>query len=230
MTAEATRQRRRYSPEKRRALLLDSAASIVARDGVAQISMESVGREAGVSKSLVYNYFNNITELLQELLERELRSLRWRQTQAAEAAQSFEELVRNVTHEYLCYIEQRGLIIERLQSEPSISDMHNPTDFSREAAVDYLASIVVAHFNIPPELARAITDISFGLPASAGEYLLRTQMDLRELEDLTVSMIIGSITAARNDYFARTRPLRAPLMRPAIDDMGDDMGEDTGDA
>ena len=226
MTAEATRQRRRYSPEKRRALLLDSAASIVARDGVAQISMESVGREAGVSKSLVYNYFNNITELLQELLERELRSLRWRQTQAAEAAQSFEELVRNVTHEYLCYIEQRGLIIERLQSEPSISDMHNPTDFSREAAVDYLASIVVAHFNIPPELARAITDISFGLPASAGEYLLRTQMDLRELEDLTVSMIIGSITAARNDYFARTRPLRAPLMRPAIDDMG----EDTGDA
>lgn len=230
MTAEATRQRRRYSPEKRRALLLDSAASIVARDGVAQISMESVGREAGVSKSLVYNYFNNITELLQELLERELRSLRWRQTQAAEAAQSFEELVRNVTHEYLCYIEQRGLIIERLQSEPSISDMHNPTDFSREAAVDYLASIVVAHFNIPPELARAITDISFGLPASAGEYLLRTQMDLRELEDLTVSMIIGSITAARNDYFARTRPLRAPLMRPAIDDMGDDMDEDTGDA
>lgn len=222
MTAEATRQRRRYSPEKRRALLLDSAASIVARDGVAQISMESVGREAGVSKSLVYNYFNNITELLQELLERELRSLRWRQTQAAEAAQSFEELVRNVTHEYLCYIEQRGLIIERLQSEPSISDMHNPTDFSREAAVDYLASIVVAHFNIPPELARAITDISFGLPASAGEYLLRTQMDLRELEDLTVSMIIGSITAARNDYFARTRPLRAPLMRPTSDDIGDD--------
>lgn len=208
MTVEAIKQRRRYSPEKRRSLLLDCAADIIARDGLAQISIKSVGEEAGVSKSLVYTYFENITELLRELLERELRSLRRRQIEAAEKAETFEQLVRNVTHEYLCYIKERGLIIERLQSEPSVSDMHNPTDYSREASVDYLAGIVVNHFDIPPDLARAMTDISFGLPAAAGEYLLRTEMDLQELEDLTVTMIIGTFAAARSDYLTRKQPLK----------------------
>ena len=208
MTVEAIKQRRRFSPEKRRSLILDCAADIVAREGVAQISMEAIGREAGVSKSLVYNYFDNLTLLLRELLERELRSLRRRQIEAAEQAETFEQLVRNVTHEYLCYIEERGLIIERLQSEPSVSDMHNPTDYSREASVDYLTPIVVNHFDMPPDLARATTDISFGLPAAAGEYLLRTGMDLQQLEDLTVTMIIGTFTAARNDYLTKKRRLK----------------------
>ena len=36
-------------------------------------------------------------------------------------AETFEALVRGVTHVYLCYIEDRGLLIERLQAEPSVS-------------------------------------------------------------------------------------------------------------
>ena len=60
---------------------------------------------------------------------------------------------------------------------------------------------------MPIELARAATDISYGIPASAGEYLLRREMDRDALEDLTVSMIIGSIVMARNDYLARHRKL-----------------------
>ena len=176
--------------------------------------MDGISREAGVSKSLVYNYFDNLTQLLRELLERELRGLRRRQSAAAEQAETFEELVRNVTHEYLSYIEKRGLIIERLQSEPSVSDMHNPTDYSRDAAVDYFARLVVDHFDMPFDLARAATDISFGLPAAAGEYLLRTNMDRQELEDLTVTMIIGSIMAAHSDFLTRKRRFERSARKP----------------
>lgn len=168
---------------------------MVAREGVASLSMERIGREAGVSKSLVYNYFPSLTELLRELLYRELRQLRQLQMAEAEKADTFEDLVRGVTHQYLKYIEERGLIIERLQSEPSISNMHDPTDFSRDAAVTYLTKLVASHYGLPPEVARAATDISFGLPAAAGEYLLRTGRPRAEIEDLTVTMIIGTIEA-----------------------------------
>lgn len=208
MTSPAVKRRTRLDPAQRRGLILDHTAEIIAAEGVAALSMERIGREAGVSKSLVYNYFPNLQTLLSELLERELRRMRRLQGKAAESATTFEELVRAITHVYLTYIEERGLIIERLQNEPTISDTHDPTEYGRDAAVDYITEIVVRHFDLPPDVARAAVDISFGLPASAGSYLLRRGMDRQSLEDITVTMIIGSVMALKTDYTARHQPLR----------------------
>jgi TetR/AcrR family transcriptional regulator, fatty acid biosynthesis regulator len=208
MATAAVPVRRRLSPEKRRTLILDHTAEMVARDGIATLTIDSIGREAGVSKSLVYAYFPNLTDLLRALYQREMQRLRRGQRDAAAAATTFEELVRSVTHVYLHYINERGLIIERLGAEPSVSEMHDPTDFGREAAVDYLTDIVMAHFDLPPDIARAATDISFGIPASAGSYLHRNRLDLAALEDLTVTMIIGTFSQLKLDYVARRQPLK----------------------
>jgi AcrR family transcriptional regulator len=182
------------APEARRTLILDHTADIIAREGVAALSIERIGKEAGISKSLVYAYFPNLTALLRELYQRELRRLRKRQAIAAEHVESIEQLVRSVTHAYLSYIDERGLIIERLQAEPSVSEHHDPTDFNRDAAVDYLTDIILRFYKLPRPIARAATDISFGLPASAGSYLHRNDLDLKTLEDLTVAMIIGTFS------------------------------------
>ena len=74
--------------------------------------------------------------------------------------------------------------------------------------MDYLTEIVIAHFDLPRDIARAATDISFGLPASAGSYLKRHELDLQTLEDLTVTMILGTFTQLKSDYVARRQPLR----------------------
>lgn len=212
MAAASLSQRKRLDPETRRSLLLDCTADIVAREGVAQLSIERIGKEAGVSKSLVYAYFPNLTELLRELFQREMRRLRWLQSDAAQKADTFEGLVRSITHVYLSYIAERGLLIERLQAEPSVSGMHDPTDYARDRAVDFLTDIVVAHFDLPRDIAHAATDISFGLPASAGSYLHRHKIDLKTLEELTVTMIVGTFVALRGDHVVRRKPLgRAAL-------------------
>ena len=208
MASAAPHERRRYSPEKRRELILDHTADIVAREGVATLSIEQIGREAGISKSLVYAYFPNLTELLRELFKREMKRLRKLQAAAAANADTFEELVRCVTHEYLKYFDERGLIIERLQAEPSVSEMHDPTEYGRDAAVEYLTDIVIAHFDLSREIARAATDISFGLPASAGSYLHRHNLDIKTLEDLTVTMIIGAVMNLKSKYGGKQRPLK----------------------
>lgn len=208
MSTEPSRQRRRFAAEKRRTHLLDCAADLLARDGIAQLTMESIGRAAGVSKSLVYNYFDNVTQLLRELFVREMRTLRRAQLEAAERAATFEELVRGVTHAYLSYIARRGLIVERLQTEPSVTDTHDPTDFGRDAAVEYLTTIVVSHFDIPVDLARAVTDISFGLPVAAGQYLLHNDMSQDEVEDITVTMIMGTFFSIKNESLAKGGPLK----------------------
>lgn len=207
MAAPKAPARRRLSPETRKALILDHTAEIVAREGVAQLSVERIGKEAGISKSLVYAYFPNLTELLRELYQREMKQIRRLQAEAAESAATFEDLVRSITHVYLSYMKERGLLIERLQAEPSVSEAHDPTEFSRDRAVDYLTEIIVRHFDLPQEVARAATDISFGLPASAGAYLQHRPIDLALLEDITVAMILGSISNLKNEFMLRKKQL-----------------------
>jgi len=172
------------------------------------LSMELIGKEAGISKSLVYTYFDNLTDLLRALLNRELKRLRRLQTKEAERAKTFEELVRGVTHQYLKYIEERGLIIQRLQAEPSVSGGNDPTQYSRDDAVEYVAEVVSNNFNMPIELARAASDISFGIPATAGAYSLHSDMSREQIENITVTMIMGSLNALKNEYSMRHQPLK----------------------
>ena len=128
MTQSEARPRRRFSPEVRRSMILDEAAGIINREGMANLSLERIANSAGVSKSLIYNYFDSLNALLKELLDRELAGQRPSQLAAAKSATTFEELIRNITHAYLSYIHEHGLIIERLLAEPSISGSHDPTD------------------------------------------------------------------------------------------------------
>lgn len=207
--SENTKQRKRLSPQDRQSSLLDHAADIVAAAGITAVSMDRVAKAAGVSKSLVYNYFPSTTELLQELLQRELKRLRAQQAHAANHARTYGEMVRGVTHAYLTYIKERGLIIHRLQSEPSVAQgTGNPTDFSREDAIRYLAEIMSDNFGIPMELAIPATAISFGLPVAAGDYLDSNDVDYQTIEDLTVTMIVGSTEALQRNYTTMHKPLK----------------------
>ncbi|MEM8633642.1 MAG: helix-turn-helix domain-containing protein [Pseudomonadota bacterium] len=207
MQKVATKTKKRFSPEVRRSMILDSAAQLIATDGMSTLSMEAIGQKADVSKSLMYKYFDSLQELLKELLEREL-TIRWkRQVAAAEEATTFEELVRGTTHVYLSFIAERGLFVEPLLADPSIAKLYHPARYNRKVAVKYFSDLVIKNFDMPPEIARAVTDISLGIPMAAGEFLLRSDMDLKELEDLTVSMMIGTYTMARFDYFTRKKKL-----------------------
>jgi len=74
-TDSPKKPRTRHSPEVRKTMILDQAAKLVASDGVSSFSMERLGKEAGNSKALVYNYYPKVTPSLQELLTREYRHL-----------------------------------------------------------------------------------------------------------------------------------------------------------
>lgn len=200
MSAPKRAKRTRLSPQKRRAMILDHAAVVVAEDGVKAATMDRIARQAQVSKSLLYAYFDNVSELMRELLQRELRRLRRKQAQAANEADDFRGMVRAVTHEYIDYIAERGLIIQRLQAEPSIAEGRDPTDYGRRDAVRFVAKVVSRNFDLPMDLAVACTDISFGIPAAAGHFMESADNDPKWVEDITVEMIAGSIEAVVEAY------------------------------
>lgn len=206
--AEPKKTRTRLSPEVRKHLILDHAAEVVKTEGVSALSMERLGQEAGISKSLVYAYYPSMKELLQTLLKREYKSLRIRQAKSAEGAETFEQLVRQTTKAYLSYIDERGLILDRLAAEPSLSDHGDPTEYSRITAVEFIANIVHEHFGIDMKIALIAIDISFGIPAAAGHYLTRHDVSRQTVEDITVAMMIGSIGGLKRNYETALKPIK----------------------
>lgn len=209
---EKTKTRTRLSPEVRKDLILDSAAEVVAAEGVSALSMDRLGKAAGISKSLVYAYFPSTKELLQTLLRREYKRLRKLQNEAARSAETFEQLVRRMTTTYLTYMDERGLILDRLAAEPSLAEHGDPTEYSRESAVNYLASLISENYDIDLSVAIPAVDISFGMPAAAGHYLTRHDVSRQTIEDITVAMIIGSIEAIRSKYDTSLKPLQKPTL------------------
>lgn len=70
-----SRRRRSYAPRlppaERREQLLDCALAIIAERGYGAVSMESIAREAGVTRPVVYGAFANLGILLGALILRE---------------------------------------------------------------------------------------------------------------------------------------------------------------
>jgi AcrR family transcriptional regulator len=73
--SETTRRRRPYAARvpmpERREQLLDSALTIVVRDGYDNLSVDAIAREAGVTRPVVYGAFDGLDALLSALLDRE---------------------------------------------------------------------------------------------------------------------------------------------------------------
>ncbi len=71
----ATKTRRPYAPRlplaERREQLLDAALEVLARDGYAGLTIDSIAREAGVTRPVVYGAFDRLDDLLSALLDRQ---------------------------------------------------------------------------------------------------------------------------------------------------------------
>ncbi|MES6118653.1 helix-turn-helix domain-containing protein, partial [Cutibacterium acnes] len=68
-------ERRRMTPQERRAQIVDIAAEHFRRDGARGASVTAIAREAGVTRSLVYHYFPGQDALLEAAAERDVALL-----------------------------------------------------------------------------------------------------------------------------------------------------------
>lgn len=195
-TATTSKRRTRLDPGVRQDQILDHTARLIAAEGISAVSMERVAQESGVSKALIYSYFSSQTNLLKSLLRRDLERVQRDQLHAATSAQTFSELVRNTTHTALVEVEKRGAYLRRLLNEPALSGVGDTVrTHEHDSNVRYLAKRLAKEFNISVGDALRLTEIGLGLTIAAGEYIQRAAAARAEIEELTVSMIIGAVKA-----------------------------------
>lgn len=191
-----SKTRTRMAPEERRAQILESAARLIMSDGLDVLNMERVAEEAGVSKALVYAYFENRTGLLAQLLEADLNRIQAEQARAAQGAKSFPELVKATTHIALSEIEQRGPLLRRLLNEPSLTGAVGLVRMrGHDVNARYLARRIQREFDVTYAHALKLTEIGLGLTIAAGELIQRGGALREDIEETTCAMIVGAVRA-----------------------------------
>ena len=213
-TLSRPKKRTRLAPEKRRALILDAAAKVVIEEGVSAVSMERLGRDANISKALVYNYFSNRNELLAALLQREFDAIRQVNIGIAESARDFEELVRLTTRARLLRIREKGSLEHRLMSEPAVLHMVRQVhDADKQITNRYLVKQVRHLYDLPLEIAIMVVDMCNSMTSAGLQFVLDDTAELQAVEDLSVKMTLAALDAAARQHGGADHGARKPLVR-----------------
>ena len=201
LPAASERRRQRLAPEARAAQILDAAARLLLSEGFTEVSMERLGREAGVSKALVYNYFPNRNELLRALLLREMGLMRESQTVAVNAAETFEELVRRTTRLYIENMKSRGALLRKLWAEPAVAGSLAEENLrGRDEAMRYLARRVSREYGLPREVALPAVDMQMAMTEAAAQHLAQSHDDVDFATEICVTLLLGGLDALKRRH------------------------------
>jgi len=194
-------RRQRLSPEVRSELILDCAARLILEGGLTEISMERVGRDAGVSKALIYNYFPNMADLLRALLEREIKELRKRGIEEVQAADNYQDLVRRTTRMYIRHIAQRGPLLQRLWNEGSVArSVAEKHKRGQDETMRYFAERARKEYGLPQQVAIAAVDMQMALTERAAQHLHNTNNDVELATDICVHLLLGGMESLSRAY------------------------------
>lgn len=192
---------RRLSPEARRAHILDVAAQLIVEEGVSAVSMERLGREAGISKALCYAYFDNRTELLSQLLIREYPAFSGNPMLVA-VDESFESLIRRTTTDFVDRYVANGVLIQRLMNEPSVAEAVAQVHKERRLeTAAFFGSQIARAFGVSADRAPLVADLMMGITGASARMLLNQEKQHDEMINIVVTMIMG---AAREIASAET--------------------------
>jgi TetR/AcrR family transcriptional regulator, fatty acid biosynthesis regulator len=208
---DAAPRRQRLAPAERASQILDVAARLLMDEGFTEVSMERLGRDAGISKALVYNYFPNRTDLLAALLEREIGVLRASQSAAVKAAVDFKDLVRRTTRIYIEHMQLRGALLQKLWAEPAVArTLAADNQRGRDQAMNYLVKLVAREYGLPPDVALPAVDMQMAMTEAAAQHLAKAHNDVDFATELCVTLLLGGLDAlARQHARAAAKAARA---------------------
>lgn len=196
------RRRSRLAPEDRAEQILDVAARLLMEDGFTEVTMERLGREAGISKALVYNYFPSRNDLLRALMERELKRSRVEQLQAVKAsAGDFHELLRSTTKLAIVNMQQHGPLLNKLWAEPAVVRAIAESEHTaRSEAMAYFARKTNKHYGLPMDLATAIVDMHMAMTGAAARHYADGRVDADAVTDVCLTIIYSSFEALQKRF------------------------------
>lgn len=104
----------------RRTEILDAARRVIGEQGMHEISMDRIAREAGVAKGTLYLYFQNKDALVESALEYAFQEFTLRCRQAAEGASGYTRKLQAVAEAIVASNAENRAFGRALQERPDL--------------------------------------------------------------------------------------------------------------
>ena len=200
----------RLAPADRRRHLLGVARSIVETRGVTALSMDNVAAEAGVSRALLYTYFDNRPGLIRALWD-EVGTM-WdiepmppyeEMLGSSTLRVLFDRRLEENTRWYFDQIEQSGLLFHRLLSEPLVeASLEQARNRVQTNNIEWWARLVEA-MGVDVERAQVFSTLINSSSQAMWGLFARGEAPRTVIEDLffrscrtTLDALLGEVASA----------------------------------
>ena len=183
----------RLAPGDRKDKILDAIASIIAKGKLADLSINLITCEAGVSKALIYKYYPSITVMLEDLLTREYTSSVFALKARLEMASGFVELLEIIVNRnFNEYVEHS--VLNTLRYHPDLQ--RKLQDLRAQYSVSPLLNRFLQDiFKIDGHIAGQIIQISSGASYAAAQNYMRHGGNRKRQVESAIPYIEGGTEA-----------------------------------
>jgi AcrR family transcriptional regulator len=197
--ADTTQTKRRMRAPERRRQLLEVARKVFGRRGYHTVTMDSVAKEAGVTKPILYDHFPSKRELYLALLESDLAGLKQRLDDGLESSRGNRERIRGSFQAYFDFVDEEGegfrlLMKEAVGAEEEFREL--VAEF-REAVLARVTEVIVreSRGNLSPKESEEVALGLIGMAETVAQHEPgRSKEDRRKTMDILVRLAWRGIT------------------------------------
>jgi AcrR family transcriptional regulator len=179
----------RMSRVDRRGQLLDVAAELVTGRGPAAVTIERLAGEAGVSRALAYQHFDNAEEVLVALYRREVAALGEAILAAVAAEDEPESRLRAAVATFLDIVGARHGLFTVLAAAGS--PVPARADDGTRAGHRFTQSLFEQIFGLAPRRAQVAAAMTFGALNGGVEAWAAGELRRGEVEDAALSVALA---------------------------------------
>jgi AcrR family transcriptional regulator len=197
--AGVARQRRRLTPQLRRAQIMDAAAKLIVRQGYLPLSIEELAHAASASKALVYTYFATQYELFNGLLQREIAGLASAGVETAARLADLEPAAILCGMLYFEYVAQRGPLLHILMTDLYLTEHRDPeATRTGQAILRRLVRLARKSLKLSEQQILAAIEMIAAIPEEAGSLAFHKELDAPTARQLCHALMLSSVRALRS--------------------------------
>jgi AcrR family transcriptional regulator len=185
---------RRLQPEERRRQLLEQGAELFARHSYDELSMRKIASELGISKPLLYHYFQSKRAFFRATLAQAAAELQAR-TEPDPTLPPLDQLTGSL-EAFLGLIDENELAYRKLMQ--SVSSVPEVRDLVEEVRSRTAARILEGLYpdGAPAKARVAVHGWLWFMDGACLNWIERRDLSRDELRDLLLGTLFGTLTAA----------------------------------
>lgn len=178
-------------------MLVTAEQLVIAKNSLA-ISLNEIADEIGVSRSLLYVYFDSIPQIIDELFLRQARGFETFLHSAAYREAGFRDRMRSLFDYYLEHLVERGpLVLMVLRERNQDSPLEDVSRKLFRRLLSLLASDLAENLALSAREAFVLLELLFAIPESLSRLVRQGALDMETARATTDRLVSAALDALK---------------------------------